>query len=42
LLIPVMPVRAVFTWCSTDCDPTGPSVELPAPGLPVVEDAGTL
>jgi hypothetical protein len=42
LLIPVKPVRAVFTWCNTDCDPTGPSDELTAPGFPVVEEAGTL
>lgn len=42
LLMPVRPERAVFTWCSTDCDPAAESMELPEPVLPAVEDAGTL
>jgi hypothetical protein len=41
LLTPPKPPRAGFTWCSTDCDPEGESVEGPAPGLPEGED-GTL
>jgi hypothetical protein len=41
-LTPFKPPRAVFTWCSTDCDPACESVEGPAPGLAEGEEAGML
>jgi hypothetical protein len=32
----------VFTWCNTDCELAGESLELSAPNLPPVAGAGML